>query len=164
MHHNDEIAALQDQLTGALVGLARAAAGNEELITRSTGALVREALQATRPQAAILPATLDRLRTQVAAEKAHLAPNCANCDHPCGRNEDYDLACLRTAPEDTRRLKLHILSNLRDIAAAATDNADDAFLLRTLEMLGNEWDAEDLQRIACKTEMHLLRQKASSQA
>lgn len=164
MHHNDEIAALQTKLTGALIGLARAAAGNEELITRSTGTLVREALQSTRPQTEILPATLDRLRTQVAAEKARLAPNCANCDHPCGRNEDYDLTCLRNAPEETRRLKLHILSNLRDIAAAAADDANDDLLLRTLEMLGNEWDAEDLQHIARKTEARLLHLRASSQA
>ena len=38
---------LQDELTGALVGLARAASGNEDLLTATTHTLVQEALFTT---------------------------------------------------------------------------------------------------------------------
>ena len=40
-------ARLQDELTGALVSLARAASGNEDLLTATTHTLVQEALFTT---------------------------------------------------------------------------------------------------------------------
>lgn len=151
----NETAARQDQLTGALIGLARAAAGNDELVTERTLCLTREALRATMAGAADV--ALQRLLTQVAAEKATLAPNCANCDHPCGRNDDYDMENLRAEGESTG-LKRKILSLLRQIAASpCADDAADRFLLRMLEMLGNEWDVADLQQMARRAEAILLR-------
>ncbi len=41
---NADTAKLQDEITGALIGLARAVSGNEDLITPDTDRLVTEAL------------------------------------------------------------------------------------------------------------------------
>ena len=44
-------AKLQDELTGALIGLARAVDGNEDLVTEKTDALMIESLFMNRPRA-----------------------------------------------------------------------------------------------------------------
>lgn len=127
-----------DGLMGALIGLANAISGNEEMIDGGTISLICEALRAD----AMSDAMIERVR----AEKFRIAPGCAACQHPCGRTSDFDMELLHTEPEDTRTLKLQILEKLRDMAADPAQ-ADAEFLLRGLRTIGEYWDAAGLLKI-----------------
>ena len=155
---NEGTAALQDQLTGALIGLSRAVAGNEDLVNEETHRLVREALFATVTNVNFNEETIRSLTERIAAEKARLVPNCSSCTHPCGRNDDYDLSMIWTADEDIRSLKSLILFGIRGMAAYAyhaavlgyTDDAVDHFLIQALDVLGGEWDMDSLMPFVLK--------------
>ena len=148
----ENTALLQDQLTGALIGLAHAVVGNEDKVDQQTHQLVRETLFATVTNVNFNNETLRRLMEQIVKEKQRLVPRCQSCDHPCGRNDDYDMTLLWNADEDVRSLKSLILFGIRGMAAYAyhaailgyTDAAVDDFLLYALDVLGNEWDVESL--------------------
>lgn len=118
---------LQDALTGALIGLARAI-DDPALASAETWAIMTEGLLATAPDAClddtatapdvcISDAALETLIQNVRTEKARLAPGCSSCTAPCGRTADYDMQALWTAEEEVRALKLRILADLREIAA-----------------------------------------------
>lgn len=107
---------LQDELTGALIGLARAI-DDPALASAETWAIMTEGLLATAPDASLSDAALETMIQNVRAEKARLAPGCSSCTAPCGRTADYDMQALWTAEEEVRALKLRILADLREIAA-----------------------------------------------
>lgn len=107
---------LQDALTGALIGLARAI-DDPAFASAETWAIMVEGLLATAPGTCLSDAALETLIQNVRAEKARLAPGCSICTAPCGRTADYDMQALWTAEEEVRTLKLRILANLREIAA-----------------------------------------------
>ena len=118
---------LQDELTGALIGLARAI-DDPAFASAETWTIMTEGLMATAPDAclddtATAPGTclsdaaLETMIQNVRAEKARLAPGCSSCTAPCGRTADYDMQALWTAEEEVRALKLRILADLREIAA-----------------------------------------------
>lgn len=148
----EDTAFLQDQLTGTLIGLAHAVAGNEDLVNEKTHALVREALFTTITNVNFNNETICALIDRAAAEKARLVPECGKCMSPCGRNDDYDMNRLWNADEDIRSLKSLILFGIRGMAAYAyhaavlgyTDEKVDAFFLKALHILGDEWDMEGL--------------------
>lgn len=75
-------ARLQDELTGALVSLARAASGNENLLTATTHTLVQEALFTTLTNVSFNDNTITALIDRVHAEKNRLAPGCAPATRP----------------------------------------------------------------------------------
>ena len=81
-----EIARLQDQLTGALIGLARTTDGNQP--TARTWHLMMEGLFTTVTNVNFNEATLREQIRLVHKEKARLAPGCLGCGDPCGRTED----------------------------------------------------------------------------
>ena len=107
---------LQDELTGALIGLARAI-DDPALASAETWTIMTEGLLATAPGTCLSDAALETLIQNVRAEKARLAPGCSICTAPCGRTADYDMQALWTAEEEVRTLKLRILADLREIAA-----------------------------------------------
>ena len=148
-----ETAQLQDDLTGALIGLARAVSGNEDLITNSTNQIVLEALFATLTNVNFDNAALSDLLHRVAEEKKKIVPDCAVCCNPCGNTEDYDLQNLWNAPEDIRSLKSLILFGLRGLAAYAyhaavlgyQDETIPPFIYKALRALGiDHWGLEEL--------------------
>ncbi len=151
-------AALQDELTGALVGLARAA-DTAPAVSDATWQVMIEALAAPldngMPDAAALLALIDRVHT----EKFNVVPDCAVCASPCGRTADYDIANIRNAPDDIRTLKTRILSGVRDIAvdarrALALGRMDDEvnrFFAEALATIGEELPPEYLQPTLQKT-------------
>lgn len=128
----------RDSLLGALIGLANAISGNEEMTDSGTISLICEAIHADTE----IDAMIERVRT----EKFRIAPGCAACKHPCGRTSDFDMELLYTEPEDTRNLKLRILEKLRDMAANPAQ-VDAEFLLRGLRAIGEYWDAAGLLKI-----------------
>ena len=113
-----EVAELQDQLTGALVGLSRAV-DNAPDTNEGTWRLMIEGLFTTVTNVNFNEKTIRDLIDRVHAEKARLVPNCHSCASRCGRNDDYDMHLLWSAQEDVRSLKSLILFGVRGMAAYA---------------------------------------------
>lgn len=148
-----DTAGLQDKLTGALIGLARATEGNEESVNIDTDKLVLEGLFTTVTNVSFNDETLTALIGRVNAEKERLVPRCLHCDSGCGRNDDYDMRELWNADEDIRSLKSLILFGIRGMAAYAyhaavlgyTDAEVDKFFYKALFAVGmKDWGAAEL--------------------
>ena len=146
-----EAAKLQDELTGALIGLARAADTAPEADGR-TWSLMIEGLLATCTSGNSDGAAIRALTGRVRAEKARLVPDCAVCSAPCGRTSDYDMAQLWGGQEDIRSLKLRILLGARCMAAYAhhaqvlgcRDETVDRFFCKALFSVGEDWNMDEL--------------------
>ena len=148
-----DVADLQDKLTGALIGLARATEGNEHMVTDSTAAVTVEGLFATLTNVNFDSADLLGLIGKVEIEKKKLVPDCFHCAAPCGRTNDYDMGKLWNADEDIRSLKSLILFGIRGIAAYAyhaavlgyKDEVIHQFLYKALIAIGiDEFGMDDL--------------------
>ena len=148
-----DTAVLQDKLTGALVGLARATEGNEHLVTETTDRLVLEGLFTAITNVNFNNDTLGVLIAKIEAEKERLVPRCTECESPCGRNDDYDMNDLWDADEDIRSLKSLILFGIRGMAAYAyhaevlgyRDAEINTFFYKALFAIGmKDWGMEEL--------------------
>ena len=147
-----ETAELQDKLTGALVGLARAAEGNGDMVTKDTDRLIIEGLFATITNVNFNDETLSALIDRVHAEKDRLVPSCLSCASVCGRNEDYDMRSIWDGDEDIRSLKSLILFGIRGVAAYAyhasvlgyTDEEVNKFFYKALFTIGMDWGMDEL--------------------
>ena len=146
-----DIAGLQDQLTGALVGLARATDGDTQP-TENTYKLLVKGLFTTITNVNFNEVTIKALIDEVHAEKEKLIPDCSDCGAPCGRNDDYDMSKVWDADEDIRSLKSLILFGIRGMAAYAyhagvlgyTDRSVDEFISRALFAIGEDWGMDEL--------------------
>ena len=146
-----EVAELQDQLTGALVGLSRAV-DNAPDTNEGTWRLMIEGLFTTVTNVNFNEKTIRDLIDRVHAEKARLIPNCSGCPSSCDRNDDYDMAQLWTAQEDIRSLKSLILFGVRGMAAYAyhamvlgyTDEEVNRFFAKALFAVGEDWGMDEL--------------------
>ena len=76
-------ARLQDELTGALIGIARASEGNEHLINENTDRIIIEGLFSTITNVNFNDETLKILIDKVHAEKNRMVPKCGTCAAPC---------------------------------------------------------------------------------
>ena len=147
-----ETAELQDKLTGALVGLARAAEGNGDMVTKDTDRLIIEGLFATITNVNFNDETISALIDRVHAEKDRLFPSCLRCASVCGRNEDYDMRSIWDGDEDIRSLKSLILFGIRGVAAYAyhasvlgyTDEEVNKFFYKALFTIGTDWGMDEL--------------------
>ena len=145
------IAHLQDELTGALIGLARAA-DNAPDINEGTWKLMIEGLFTTVTNVNFDEESIREMIARVRAEKARLVPNCAACTASCGRTDDYDMAQLWNAQEDIRSLKSLILFGVRGMAAYAhhamalgyADEEVNRFFAKALLAVGDDWDMNGL--------------------
>lgn len=139
-----ETALLQDELTGALIGLARSTEETENRPSPELDRLVMEGLFATLTNVNFNDQALKVLIDRVHAGREQLAPNCVECSEPCGRTDDYDMAELWNADEDIRSLKSLILFGVRGIAAYAyhaavlgyRDDGVSSFLYKALIYVG----------------------------
>lgn len=155
------ITKLQNQLTGALIGLARSTEGNEHLVTSEINKLVLESLFATLTNVNFDEESLKEQIKKVHAAKEYLVPDCSKCVNACGRNDDYNLELLWEEQEDTRALKMRILTGIREIAAHANreEGTEDrykkiiGFIYKTLIVLGLEWETEELIQTVQKLEI-----------
>lgn len=154
-----DTAGLQDQLTGALIGLARATEGNEDLISPSTDKVVLEGLFTTVTNVNFNNDTISQMIQRVEEEKEKLVPNCFGCPSACGRNDDYDMQKLWNADEDIRSLKSLILFGIRGMAAYAyhaavlgyTDEDVNRFFYKALSAIGmDDWGMDELLPIVMK--------------
>ena len=148
-----DTAGLQDQLTGALIGLARATEGSGSSVTEDTHRLVMEALFATLTNVNFDNDAIEELTRRVEEEKQRLAPDCSVCRSACGRNDNYDMEKLWNANEDIRSLKSLILFGIRGMAAYAyhaallgyTDEEVNRFFYKALFAVGmDDWGMNEL--------------------
>ena len=150
---------LQEKLTGALIGLARATEGNDFMLTDATAAVTVEGLAATRGDGNLDRDALLTLLNRVEQEKRRLVPDCFLCAASCGRTNDYDMANLHNGQAEIRALKTRILQDIRDIAAGLFhapvpgDQAVHAFFYKALFAIGrDDWGREELLPIALEAE------------
>ena len=139
-----DVAKLQDQLTGALVGLARSAEqapnGND-----ATWRLLIEGLFATVTNVNFNEKTLRDQIDRVHEETSRLASGAA-------WGQDYDMERLWNAQEDIRSLKSLILFGVRGMAAYAhhamvlgyTDEEVNRFFVKALIVIGEDQGMEEL--------------------
>ena len=143
---------LRDKLIGALIGLARATDGNEDLVSSSTDKVVIEGLLAAVASVSCDKEAITGLIARVQEEKRRLVPNCFGCAAPCGRTGDYDMQELWTADEDVRSLKSLILLSIRGMAEyachASAPGFDDKdvirFIYKALFVIGMDQGADEL--------------------
>ena len=146
-----DVARLQDKLTGALIGLARATDGNTHP-TETTYRLLIKGLFTTITNVNFNEATIRALIDEVHAEKQKLVPRCSECASPCGRNDDYDMAKVWKTDEDIRSLKSLILFGIRGMAAYAyhagvlgySDKTVNEFIAKALFAVGEDWGMTEL--------------------
>lgn len=145
-----QTAGLQDELTGALMGLARACQNNPK--TEQTDRIILEGLFTTVTNVNFNDETLRAMIRRVNDEKNIISPGCATCGAPCGSTDNYDMKDLWNADPDIRSLKSLILFGIRGMAAYAyhamvlgyTDETVNAFFYRALFVLGLDWPMEKL--------------------
>lgn len=153
-----DTAQLQDELTGALIGLARATVNNEDLITDTTDQLILDGLFTTVTNVNFNNETLRALIDQIHLERNRFTPMCSSCTSPCGKANDYDMSDLWNADEDTRSLKSLILFGIRGISAYAyhaavlgyKDKDVNQFFYKALFAVGMDWDMDQLLPIVLK--------------
>ena len=148
-----DTAELQDKLTGALIGLARATEGNENLVNSTTDRLVMEGLFTTITNVNFNNETITELIQKVESEKERLVPKCFCCSSACGRNDNFDMNELWNADEDIRSLKSLILFGIRGVAAYAyhaevleyRDADVNKFFYKALFAIGmKDWGMDEL--------------------
>lgn len=157
---------LRDRLTGALIGIARAADGNAHLISPSATAVIVEGLAAARTGAEPDRAVLEALLERAGEEKRKMVPNCFACASPCGRTGDYDMTRLDGAEPEIREVKRLILSRIREAAAEVCrgavpreeSSAAERLFYDALTVIGMEdHPLEELQAIAGEAEKAKVR-------
>ena len=141
---------LQDELTGALIGLAKSCGNNPH--TNKTTEIIIEGLFTTITNVNFHDLVLEKMIQKVHEEKTRIVPNCSSCAEPCGNTSDYNMKELWEANEDIRSLKSLILFGIRGMAAYAyhawvlgySDEEVNEFFYQALSIIGNEWEQEDL--------------------
>lgn len=146
-----DTAKLQDELTGALIGLARATDGNTTH-TDSTWKTIIKGLFTTITNVNFNDEAILAVINEIHNEKEKLVPQCGSCGAPCGRNNDFDMNELWSAEEDIRSLKSLILFGLRGMAAYAyhamvlgySNEELKRFFYKALFALGEDWGMDEL--------------------
>ncbi len=146
-----DVAKLQDKLTGALVGLSRAAEYAPG-VNESTWHLMIEGLFTTVTNVNFNEKTLRELIDRVHGEKARLVADCSVRASVCGNTDDYDMENVWNAQEDIRSLKSLILFGVRGMAAYThhamvlgyTDEKVNRFFAKALFAIGEAWGMDEL--------------------
>ncbi|MDD6039435.1 MAG: hydroxylamine reductase [bacterium] len=152
-----DTAKLQDELTGALIGLARATEGTAD-VTEQTYRIIIEGLFTTITNVSFDNVSIQAMIATVRKEKDRLAPGCGGCSHSCGKNDEYDLQKLWEENEDIRSLKSLILFGIRGMAAYAyhadvlgyRDEEVNRFFCEALFKIGYEDSADELLGMVMK--------------
>lgn len=143
-------AGLQDELTGALIGLARACENNAK--TDATDRIIIEGLFSTITNVNFNDETLRAMIDRIHEEKSRIVPGCAACASPCGNTNDYDMKQIWEADEDIRSLKSLILFGIRGMSAYAyhalmlgyRDETVNAFFYKALSVISYDYGMDEL--------------------
>ena len=173
------------EMLGALVGLARATEGNEDLITIETNNLALECLAVVEMDINIEEIDLGNLIERLDEEKRKFVPKCYSCASPCGRNNNYDasrlIAAMKFSVEGVGEnslaegnvelsKKIIILKELSKLADCINNSSADeeladnellhkerGILYRAIYSIGTEWTVEELEDVL--SEVRLLKEK-----
>ncbi|MCH5192021.1 MAG: hypothetical protein J1F23_07635 [Oscillospiraceae bacterium] len=99
----------ENRIISALIGLIGACSNNPK--TENTDHLVIKALASS-----LEPHTTSEIVNEIRTEKNRIAPGCMTCTSPCGNTSDYDMERIYNADEETRHMKLNILSEISETA------------------------------------------------
>ncbi len=138
----------QDELVGALIGLARAAENGNP--TRDTDILVMKGLFTTLTNVNFDDVSIKKIKTEVEKEKGRINSQ---------KFEDYDIKQFWEAHEDVRSLKSLILFGIKGMAAYAYhshalgkyDDDVNAFFYEALRAVGSEKTPDELFALVMKT-------------
>ena len=152
-----DTAQLQDELTGALIGLARATEGTA-VPTQTTYQVMLEGLFTTITNVSFDNDAINNMMKKVREEKEKLVQSCSRCQTPCGKNDEYDMNDLWNDNEDIRSLKSLILFGIRGMAAYAyhakvlgySDEEVNKFFCEALFMIGYRDSLETLLPVVLK--------------
>lgn len=141
---------LRDELTGALIGLAKTCDTNP--YTEDTIQLIIKGLFRTAANNSCDDKMIQKLIDEVNDHKNNLSPNCATCTAKCGNTDNYDMEKLWNEQENIRSLKLLILFGIRELAAYVyhakalgySDKTIDDFFLKSLCIISYDWTMEQL--------------------
>ena len=147
---------LQDQLTGALIGLAKACGNNQK--TENTDRIIIEGLFTTVTNVNFNDNTLEEMIEKVHQEKDRIVPGCVACVARCGNTDDYNMEELWNADEDIRSLKSLILFGIRGMAAYAyhalmfgmEDKEVNDFFYRALSVISYDLEGDKLLETVLK--------------
>lgn len=150
-------ARLQDELTGALIGLARACENNPK--TENTDRLILGGLFTTVTNVSFNEETLRDWIRRINEEKTRVVPGCASCGSRCGNTDNYDMNRLWNSDEDTRSLKSLLLFGIRGMAAYAyhamvlgrVSEEVNGFFYKALYALAEDWGVEELLPLVLET-------------
>lgn len=143
-----DTANFQDELVGALIGLARAAkTGNP---TSRTDELVMKGLFTTVTNVNFNNVTIKKMKTEIEKEKGRINS---------GKFEDYDMKNIWDEHEDIRSLKSLVLFGIKGMAAYAyhafilgkTDKEVSGFFYDALYAVGKKKTADELLALVLKT-------------
>ncbi len=145
-----DTAVLQDELTGALVGLAKASGNSGR--TKAADKLMMEGLFTCITNVNFDNNVIGRMIDRVNQEKASLVPGCACCPSSCGNTDNFDMNSLWSDNEDIRSLKTLLLLGLRGMAAYAyhafalgyEDEEVTDWFYKGMNAVGSELDADTL--------------------
>ena len=149
-----ETAALQDELTGALIGLAKACASSEK--TENTDRIIIEGLFTTLTNVNFNDENIKDMIKRVHAEKAVIMPGCSACAAHCGNTDDFDMNIIWNAQEDIRSLKSMILFGIRGMAAYSyhsmvlgyEEKEVNEFFYKALSVLSYDMEVSELLSVA----------------
>lgn len=144
-------AALQDELTGALTGLAHAVESAGYLPDYASKVII-EGLFTTLTNVSFDDTAIKNQIELTHQAKEKLTPMCTACASPCGKNDDYDIAQIWDADEDIRSLKSLILFGLKGMAAYAYH----ALMLGFSDKEVNMFFCEGLCKISTENTMEAL--------
>ncbi len=147
---------LQDKLTGALIGLAKACGNNQK--TENTDRIIIEGLFTTVTNVNFNDNTLEEMIEKVHREKERIAPGCAACISRCDGTDDYNMDELWNSDEDIRSLKSLILFGIRGMAAYAyhglvlgyEDSEVNEFFYRALSVISYDLSSDKLLETVLK--------------
>lgn len=153
-----DTANLQDELTGALIGLARVV---EETAVpeKSTYEAIIKGLFTTLTNVNFDDEAIRSMILKVREEKSKIVPQCCGCASSCGRFDEYDMKELwDEEDEDIRSLKSLILFGIRGMAAYAyhayvlgyVDDEVNKFFCKALYAIGYENSANELLSVVLK--------------
>ena len=145
-----DTARLQDELTGALIGFARAVGKKKP--ANAAYRLIVEGLFTTVTNVNFNEKTIQALIEKVRKERENLSGRCGRCKSPCDKKSEYDMSLVWEAEEDIRSLKSLILFGIRGMAAYAyhamllgyTDDEVSQFFIKALCAVGSDGGMDKL--------------------
>lgn len=160
---------MRDKLLGALVGLARASEGKELLPEARDALILGLAFSRTgRTPGKSCPAEEQEycadLILRLNRAKLLMSPDCASCQCPCGRTDDYDLEEVYHSSENLKNAKLKLFDLLGTIAErlaeqkTAPETCDPellSFLSESLFLIGCTFEAGQLSAALERADQYL---------